>query len=162
MSLNAGLMLSQSYGTVRLRTTDPRVEPLCDMQYLAAPADRTALRAALRVAAAVAQELADGGYALAPARVPDAASDAALDAYIDAHLDTMFHYTSTCRMAPEGDARPGVVDDELRVHGVGKLRIADASVIPNVPAAHPQALVYALAEKCADMMRKDALAGVVR
>ena len=156
MSLNAGLMLPHSYGSLHLRTTDPRVEPLCDMRYLSAPADRTALRAALRVTTAIARQLAEDGYAIAPARVPDASSDAALDAYIDAHVDTMFHYTSTCRMAPEDDARPGVVDDELRVHGVRKLRVADASVIPNVPAAHPQALVYALAEKCADMMRQDA------
>lgn len=116
MSLNAGLMSSQSYGTVRLRTTDPRVEPLYDMQYLTAPADRAALRAALRVAAAVADELADGGYALTPARVPDVSSDGALDEYIDAHLDTMFHYTSTC----------GIGSGERRAPGRGGRRAAGA------------------------------------
>ncbi|KZT73342.1 GMC oxidoreductase [Daedalea quercina L-15889] len=156
MSLNAGLMLSKSFGQIRLRSTDPTIEPLCDMQYLTAPEDRVALRAALRVSAAIARQLREDGYQIDPVRVPDVSSDAAVDEYIDKYVDTMYHYTSTCRMAPEDSARPGVVDDELRVHGIRKLRIADASVIPNVPAAHPQALVYALAEKCADMMRKDA------
>ena len=160
MSFNASLMLSQSYGSLCLRTTDPRVEPLCDMRYLTAPADRAALRAALRVTTAITRQLAEDGYVITPVRVPDISSDATLDAYIDAHVDTMFHYTSTCRMAPEGDARPGVVDDELRVHGVRKLRIADASVMPNVPSVHPQALVYAIAEKCADMMRAEAAGDV--
>ncbi|KAH9829469.1 GMC oxidoreductase-domain-containing protein [Rhodofomes roseus] len=156
LSINAGLMLSKSFGNVRLGSTDPRVEPLCDMQYLTAPEDRAALRAALRVTNAIARQLREEGYEIDPVRVPDVSSDAAIDEYIDKYVDTMYHYTSTCRMAPEDDVRPGVVDDELRVHGVRKLRVADASVIPNVPAAHPQALVYALAEKCADMMRMSA------
>jgi len=156
VTLSAGLLLSKSFGHIRLRSTDPRVEPLCDMQYLAAPEDRVALRAALRVTIAIAQQLRDEGYPIAPVRVPDVSSDATVDEYIDAHATTMYHYTSTCRMAPEDDARPGVVDDELRVHGVRKLRVADASVLPDVPAAHPLALVYALAEKCAALMHKSA------
>jgi choline dehydrogenase len=56
-------------------------------------------------------------------------------------------------MAPENDsARPGVVDDELRVHGVTGLRIADSSVFPRAPSAHPMAPVTMVAEKCADMI----------
>ncbi|KAH9923658.1 uncharacterized protein B0H18DRAFT_1120303 [Fomitopsis serialis] len=156
ITLCAGLLLSKSFGHIRLRSTDPRVEPLCDMQYLAAPEDRVALRAALRVTSAIAQQLRGEGYPIEPVRVPDVSSDATVDEYIDEHVGTMYHYTSTCRMAPEDDVRPGVVDDELRVHGVRKLRVADASVLPDVPAAHPLALVYALAEKCADLMRQSA------
>ncbi|KIJ66623.1 hypothetical protein HYDPIDRAFT_151307 [Hydnomerulius pinastri MD-312] len=64
----------------------------------------------------------------------------------------MIHYSSSCRMAPMDDPLPGVVDDELRVHGIANLRIADASIFPTVPSTHPQALVYAVAEKCADMI----------
>ena len=55
-------------------------------------------------------------------------------------------------MSPEEGHHPGVVDDELRVHGIRKLRIADASVFLNCPASHHQAVVYAFAEKCADLI----------
>jgi choline dehydrogenase len=66
---------------------------------------------------------------------------------------SLFHYGSSCRMAPEDDPRrPGVVDDELRVHGVDALRIADASVFPRSCTAHPMASVVMVAEKCAHMM----------
>ena len=97
------------------------------------------------------------GYSLSASLEPDVSSDAALDAYIDKNVETMYHYASSCRTAPEEGTYPGVVDDELRVHGAArKLRVADASVFPNCPAAHPQAVVYAFAERCADLVRKRA------
>lgn len=146
-------MLSKSTGHLRLRSRDPRDHPICDMRYATAPEDRQALRTALRLASALADQLRADGYPLDATLVPDVSSDAALDAYIDKNVDTMYHYSSSCRMAPEEGTHPGVVDDELRVHGVRKLRIADASVFPNCPAAHPQAVVYAFAERCADLMK---------
>ena len=60
-------------------------------------------------------------------------------------------HTRRCRMGPEGTAVSGVVDEELKVHGIEGLRMADAGVIPNSPAAHLQAPVVLIAEKCADM-----------
>ena len=83
-----------------------------------------------------------------------ASSNASLDAFIRERADTMMHYTSTCRMAPRvgADGKLGVVDASLRVYGVQNVRVADASIIPVAPASHPQAMVYAIAEKCADMM----------
>ncbi|KAI0316861.1 GMC oxidoreductase-domain-containing protein [Amylostereum chailletii] len=157
LGLNCALLKPASHGTLRLRSLDPLAAPVCTMRYLAHAADRAALRAALRVSLALAQEMSAAGYALAPVSAPATdADDAALDAFVAAHADTMYHYASSCRMAPRepGDARsPGVVDAALRVHGVANLRIADASVFPSVPATHPQALVYAVAEKCAEMLR---------
>lgn len=154
MGLDVGLMLPTSSGTLRLRSSDPRAHPLCDMQYVTTSKDRQALRAALRITVAMATQLAVDGYPVECVLTPKDASDASLDKYMDENLGTMYHYSSTCRMAPEDDENPGVVDDELRVHGIGKLRIADASVLPNCPATHPQAVVYAFAEKCADIMIK--------
>jgi choline dehydrogenase len=56
----------------------------------------------------------------------------------------------TCRM---GEDPMAVVGSDLRVHGVGGLRIADASVLPSVPSANTNATVYAVAERAADMIR---------
>lgn len=158
ISLTAGLLLVQSRGTLRLRSADPMVDPDCDLQYLTSPADYAALRAALRVSAAIAQEMRANGYQMDDVLVPDTSSDAALDDFIRKTADTMYHYSSSCRMAPEDDERPGVVDDELRVYGIDNVRIADASIFPEVPATHPQALIYAVAEKCADLVLQNASA----
>lgn len=124
------------------------------MNYLSAAEDGAALRAALRVTVQLAREMRANGYPLVAikGRVPSAVDDETLDAFIKERLDTIYHYASSCRMAPETDVLPGVVDPALRVHGIANLRICDASVFPAAPATHPQALVYAVAEKCADMM----------
>jgi choline dehydrogenase-like flavoprotein len=84
--------------------------------------------------------------------VPESASDEALDGFIKRDVDTVYHYSSTCRMAPENDM--GVVDDELRVHGVRNLSIADASVFPSILACHLQAPVVMVGERCADFLKK--------
>jgi choline dehydrogenase len=60
-----------------------------------------------------------------------------------------YHATSTCRI---GTARDGVVDNELRVHGVDGLRIVDASVMPAIPPANPNATVLAIAERAAELI----------
>nr|GAT50370.1 FAD/NAD(P)-binding domain-containing protein [Mycena chlorophos] len=145
--LNCVVMSAKSHGRVSLLSRDPMRNPHCQFNYLSAPEDRVALRAALRVSISIAQEMQARAYPLEALKAPNAKDDETVDAFIDAHVETMFHYTSTCRMAPVDDSTaPGVVDDELRVHGVSNLRVADASLFPTVPATHPQALVYAIAE----------------
>ncbi|KAG6333191.1 hypothetical protein ID866_5895 [Astraeus odoratus] len=150
--LNAALLKATSCGYVRLRSLDPKDAPLCKLNYLSTPEDRNALRSALRMTLEIARNMRASGYQLTETHVPISLEDGDLDAFIRAKGETMYHYASTCRMAPLSDPRPGVVDDQLRVHGIANLRIADASIFPSVPATHPQALVYAIAEKCADMV----------
>jgi choline dehydrogenase-like flavoprotein len=57
-----------------------------------------------------------------------------LRAYVRSHLETLFHPTSTARMAPLSDG--GVVDGQLRVHGVQSLRVVDASIFPTIISGH--------------------------
>ncbi|KAF8176881.1 GMC oxidoreductase-domain-containing protein, partial [Mycena galopus ATCC 62051] len=153
---NSALMRAESRGQVRLRSKDPMQNPLCSMGYLTHPNDWAALRAALRVSVQLGRQMRANGYPLDEVAVPTAMDDDTLNTFIKDRVETMYHYSSSCRMASETDPLPGVVDPELRVHGVSNLRISDASIFPSVPAVHPQALIYAVAEKCADMVLKDA------
>ncbi|KAJ7021772.1 hypothetical protein C8F04DRAFT_1241131 [Mycena alexandri] len=150
--LNCALLNADSRGRVCLRSRDPMENPICEMQYLSSPKDLVALRAALRVSRQLAGQMCKDGYALEDVTVPADLSEGTLDAFIRQRVETMYHYASSCRMAAEDDTLPGVVDTALRVHGINNLRISDASVLPSAPAAHPQALIYAVAEKCADMV----------
>ena len=70
------------------------------------------------------------------------------------HLSiAIWHLSGTCKMGPPSD--PGaVVDDELRVYGIKGLRVADASIMPMVPAAHTNIPAMVIGMKCADMIRK--------
>jgi choline dehydrogenase len=67
---------------------------------------------------------------------------------------TVFHLCGTCRMGP--DSRDAVVDPQLRVHGIGGLRIVDASVFPNITSANTNAPTIMLAHKAAKMILADA------
>lgn len=73
--------------------------------------------------------------------------------YARARLVSMWHFAGTCAMLPR--ARGGVLDARLRVYGVAGVRVVDASAIPLVGTANIQATVYAVAERAADLIKKD-------
>jgi choline dehydrogenase len=62
-------------------------------------------------------------------------SDAELEKIVRERVETLYHPTSTCRMAPR--AEKGVVDSHLRVYGIQGLRVCDASVFPSIISGHP-------------------------
>ena len=76
-------------------------------------------------------------------------SDAELDAYIRSAPATAHHPCGTCRMGSDEDA---VVDGELRLRGVAALRVADASVMPDLVGGNINAAVIMIAEKAADLI----------
>ena len=81
---------------------------------------------------------------------PTVNTDAEIDTYIRNTVITVNHPLGTCAMGRGPDA---VVDAELRVHGVEGLRVVDASVFPDMPSAHINAIVMALAERASDLIR---------
>jgi choline dehydrogenase-like flavoprotein len=109
------------------------------------------LRDGLRIVREVArQKPLDGfrGPELAPGR--DCTTDADLDAYIRRTATTVQHASCTCRMGRDERA---VVDQDLRVHGVDRLRVVDASVMPEILSCNIHAAVLAIAERASDLIR---------
>lgn len=147
--LHVALLHPKSTGTLSLASIDPHTPPRCELNCLTAPEDWDSLRKALKTSMCIAEEMRRGGYAVDNYDVPKSLEQPDLDDFIRERVETMYHYSSTCRMA---GGSFGVVDGELCVHGTTNLRICDASVFPDSPGTHPQALVYAFAERCAEMV----------
>lgn len=86
--------------------------------------------------------------------VADKEAEEVFDDWVRATTMTDWHPVGTCSMGPSV-AAGGVVDSRLRVHGVERLRVCDASVMPLQISAHLQATVYAIGEKGAEMIKED-------
>ena len=142
----------RSRGFVALRSRDPAGEPAIHTNHFSdAEGDdmRTAvdgMRMARHVLATKAFAPFNGGEILPG---PDATSDAALAASVRADGQTIWHPVGTCRMGTDGMS---VVDATLRVRGVDRLRVVDASVMPTITGGHVNAAVIMIAEKAADLL----------
>lgn len=135
-----------SRGRVMLRSPMPLAKPRVATQFLTTEEDRASMVAGLRLALAMAEQDALREVIREPFRVPDGESDDQLLAFARREGMTVFHPTSTCAIG-------SVVDPELRVYGVDGLRVADASVMPDITRANTNAATIMIAEKAADLVR---------
>jgi choline dehydrogenase len=151
------MMIGQSYwtpqsrGTVRARSRDPREKPAVQLNLLQDRSDVEAMMRGVRLARRIAEqppmrdmiamEITPGG---------DVQSDADLEHWVRTTCQHTYHATSSARMGEPGD---GVLDAELRVHGVTHLRVADASALPDIPRANTQAAAILMGERCAAFIR---------
>ena len=142
-----------SKGYVRIRSADPFDPPLIQPNYLAEPSDRRVLLAGMKLARRLlASKPLEPYYAREDFPGPDVKTDEELLAAAKQRGTTTFHPAGTCRMGPASD--PGaVVDDVLRLHGLGGLRVVDASIMPTMLSANLNAATLMLAEKASDLIR---------
>ncbi len=149
--LACSLQLPASYGEVRLSTADPGVQPYFEYRYLSDPWDRQRMRDGIRLCLRLAETPAF--RAIVTGRViptdADLASDDALDAWLVRNLGTARHISGTCKIGPSSDPM-AVVDQYLRVHGLEGIRVADASVMPQVPRANTNATAAMIGERAGD------------
>ncbi len=155
-SLSAVHLRPDSRGSVHIKSPDPLVPPAIRFNFLQTRSDVQALTAGMRLARKFTQQPALAPYVaeeLLPG--PMVNTDEEFEANIRLNANSNLHPVGTCRMGPEGDT---VVDPRLRVHGVGRLRVVDAAIMPTVPAGNTNAPTIMVAEKAADMILEDARA----
>ncbi|MEQ6900594.1 GMC family oxidoreductase N-terminal domain-containing protein [Nocardioides sp. YIM 152588] len=150
VALGCSLVGSRSTGEVRLRTADPKIKPAVRFDYFAEPEDMAAMVAGLERAREVmaagplrgiiGKEIHPGGDVGHDDLVRD----------VRRKVEHTYHPSCTARIGTEVT---GVVDPELRVHGVTGLRVADASVFPRVTHGNTHAPTLMVGEKAADLLR---------
>ncbi len=150
VTLHSCCLRPQSHGEIRLASSDPLAPPIMDPNYLAAGYDLKILIDGLRKGREILAAPAFRPW-LEEERIPGAAvqSDAELEDIIRATAETEYHPVGTCKMGSDAMA---VVDDQLRVRGIERLRVIDASIMPTVVSGNTNAPVIMIAEKGADML----------
>ena len=147
------LQHSESRGQLTLASADPTDNPVLDYQFLETEFDVRRAREVVRVCVELGKHPAFAG--LIDQRIEpedlDIATDEALGDWLMTNAQTGHHVSGTCRMGP-ASSDGSVVDGEGRVHGLAGLRIADASVIPQIPRANTNVPTLSLAERIADYM----------
>jgi choline dehydrogenase len=144
----------ESRGRIAITSPDAAAKPSMVTNFLEAEADRRVLLAGMHLARRIA---AAEPFKSATVREylpgPSAASDEALMQFARERGTTIFHPCGTAKMGSDPMA---VVDARLRVHGIGGLRVADASIMPAMTSGNTNAPTIMIAEKAADMIREDA------
>ncbi|ABY23554.1 GMC family oxidoreductase [Renibacterium salmoninarum ATCC 33209] len=156
LTVGAILLQPQSSGTISLSSKDPLSKAMVDPQYLTDPAgkDRETLIAGLTVCEKLFRTEAFAPHLAAGYLMPENADHLGvaelIDLAINRHAQTLYHPVGTARM---GLDQHSVVDPELRVRGVAGLRVADASIMPNIIRGHTNAASIVIGEKAAELLR---------
>jgi choline dehydrogenase len=151
--LNQGRPASR--GWIGLRSADPAAPPVIEPRYLSEPSDLEALvkgvdilreiAAQPALAEVIDREIGPGCAARTPAEIAES---------IRRFAGNHFHVAGACRLGPSADG--SVVDLQLRVHGIEGLRVADASVMPELINGNTNAPVIMIAERAAAWVAADA------
>ena len=146
--------LADGAGEVRLSANDPSVQPSLNYRYLEEPRDVERLRESVRITVRLLEHHLFGPIVarrLQPTD-EDLASDDALDAWMKKTVFNTTHASGTCKMGPASDPM-AVVDQHLNLHGLEGIKVADASIMPNVVRANTNCTTIMIGERCADWLR---------
>jgi choline dehydrogenase len=157
VTLNINVLRSESVGSIHIQSSNPVTPPAIKFNFMSSPYDRDGTVAAMRkarelfatspLASAVGEELAPG---------IQCQSDNDMVEWIKNNAETTYHPVGTCKMGSDPLA---VVNNELCVHGISGLRVADASIMPTLTSGNTNAPSIMIGEKCALMMLTKAKMG---
>ena len=143
--------LAESAGEILLNSNDPNEQPFINCRYLEAPRDRERLREGVRIIIDMMkhESFNDIVEELISPVESDLATDDALDQWLLKNVWIGQHLSGTCKMGPDSDPM-AVVDQYGRVRGIQDLRVADASIMPDVIRANTNATAIMIGERVAD------------
>jgi choline dehydrogenase len=151
----AVLNLAVGSGEMRLTSTDPKVQPFLDYNYLRDEFDRRRLREVVRLCVRLSEH--ESFREIIASRLTptdaDLASDDTLDAYLLREAMSGQHISGTCKMGPDSDPM-AVVDQFGQVHGLEGLWVADASIMPDCIRANTNVTTMMIGERIADFIRQ--------
>ena len=145
----------ESRGHVRITSADAKTYPVIQPNYLSTESDRKIAVDAMRLTRKISA--ADALAKYRPEEFlpgPSFQDDAAMAKAAGDVGTTIFHPVGTCKMGPATDAN-AVVDARLRVHGIARLRVVDASIMPKITSGNTNSPTIMIAERASDMIRED-------
>lgn len=146
-------MRPESRGEVHIRSSDAFKAPSIAPGYLSHALDAQTTVEGLRIGRRLFQQPSMARYVVGETLPgPQAQRDEDLLRYARDNGSTVYHGVGTCRMGPDGDSANSVVDSQLRVHGVARLRVIDGSVMPTITSTNTNATVLMIAERAADLI----------
>ncbi|XP_023943772.2 glucose dehydrogenase [FAD, quinone] [Bicyclus anynana] len=156
------LMRPKSRGRVMLRSRNPKVHPTLIPNYFEYPEDLQKIVEGIKIAIEISRQpsMKKLGAKLYDVPIADClkygpfGSDAYFACQAQMFTFTIYHQSGTCKMGLESDPST-VVNHRLKVHGISKLRVIDASIMPEITSSHTNAPTYMIAEKGADMIKED-------
>ncbi len=150
-SCHVCLLRPDSRGSVKLASADPMAAPLIDPAFLAERSDVERLVRGFKITRDILGQRALAVHGGRESRASATArSDVEIEQFIRDHADTIYHPVGSCRM---GGGPLDVVDSQLRVRGVERLRVVDGSVMPRLVSGNTNAPIIMIAEKAADMIK---------
>ena len=144
------ILRSESTGSIHLASADAATPPAIRFNFLSAQLDRDVTLEAMRITRRIMTAPAMHDITsdeIAPGIAID--SDDDLRDWVRNHAETTYHPVGTCKMGSDPMA---VVDDQLRVHGMQGLRIADASIMPTLTSGNTNAPSIMIGEKASRMV----------
>jgi choline dehydrogenase-like flavoprotein len=150
-TVNSTFLRPRSRGSIQLKSSDPADDPLVDPNYLGDPYDRSMAVKSVRIIREVLSQKAIAGL-IESERLPGsrARSDDEIMAYVRQYACCDYHPVGTCKMGVDDLA---VVDPELRVRGLERLRVIDSSIMPVLISGNTNGPTMMIGEKGADMVR---------